>query len=168
MRDRMMLGMTAGLLANVPKVLVGHAAKARRMASTTHREIAAGMFMDSTMVNMPAGMMLGAVADFALASLYGVLATFALQRVGRDYWPIKGAMLGYALWTFGIGLMSRLGATKVYPLSPQTNWVLLGNHVLWGTLTAGLIRHLGDGVFSDQPKRKLNLPRRLRRHALRR
>ncbi len=168
MRDRMMLGMTAGLLANVPKVMVGHAAKARRLASTTHREIAAGMFMDSTMVNMPAGMMLGCVVDFALASLYGVLAAFALERVGRDYWPVKGAMLGYSLWTFGIGVMSRLGATKVYPLSPQTNWVLLGNHLLWGMLTAGLISHLGEDLFSGRPEKRPNLPRRLRRHVRKR
>jgi len=164
--DRFWLGVIGGLGGNLAKNTVEGVFARKGLLKTTGKQKAAGIFVGKSDINTPYGKILGTVADNMIAVGLGISCSYWLTLMGKDKWLIKGAGLGAAEWTALYGVMSKLGATSIYPVKPHEALIALLSHFAFGATKMAIIANLGDSrlfqpknltIDIDNPE-KLNLP----------
>lgn len=149
--DRLILGVLAGVLGNIPKTAIELAGKKTGWAESDCPARAAGMLVPRRQVRSQKGKIIGRIADTVMAAVLGVATTYALSATGKDKAVLKGVVLGQTMWTLLYGVLGTLGATRVKPVQPRTVLTELVGHTLYGATTAGLAVALGDpGLFTGK------------------
>lgn len=64
--------------------------------------------------------------------------------MGKDYYLLKGAGLGAAEWAALYGVMSNMGATRIFPTKPKDALIAFASHVVFGTVKMVIVTQLGD------------------------
>jgi hypothetical protein len=93
-KDRLILGLIAGLGGNIAKTIVGETAKKLKLAEIDGPEKAAGMLIPPYKIADPKGKAVGYIADNIIAGILGVVTVYALSLSGRDKAVLKGALSG--------------------------------------------------------------------------
>lgn|GEM_PF-578716 len=142
--DRFLLGLIGRLGGNVAKIAVERIAVKTLGFNDTGAKKAAGIFIRGNQAESPLGRILGNIADNMIASGLGVTCAYWLTLMGKDYYLLKGAALGAAEWTALYGLLSRMGATAVYPSTALNGLVTLVSHLVFGMTKIQIVYSLGD------------------------
>ncbi|MCL6638223.1 MAG: hypothetical protein K6T80_00900 [Firmicutes bacterium] len=150
-KDRLILGVLAGLGGNIAKTIIVEIAKRCNLAEIDGPEKAAGMLVPPYKIADPVGKAVGYLADNVVASMLGIVTVYGLSISGKDKAVLKGALTGQAMWAMFYGVLANMGATKVQPVSPKSVLSEFAGHTAYGALTAYLATRLGDpGLFKDK------------------
>jgi hypothetical protein len=150
-KDRLLLGVIAGLGANIPKIIIGKTGLRLKTADLHGPQIAAGIFLPGHNLAQTTGKIVGYMADATIAGILGVVTVYGLSFTGKDHYLLKGAATGQALWQGGYGLLSSFGVTQVYTQRPKTVLNEFVSHTVYGIAAAAIAANLGDeSLFSGK------------------
>lgn len=79
-----------------------------------------------------------------IAAGLGVTCAYWLTLMGKDKYLFKGAGLGAAEWAALYGVLSKLGATAIYPVKPKDALATYISHLAFGATKMTITRYLGD------------------------
>lgn len=144
LRDRITLGVVSGLIGNAAKNAVDALLRVGKPDQMGFSEMAAGIFIPRREAATGAGRLLGRIADYGLAAVYGIPTVYLLSRTGSDKLLLKGSLMGVLTWGLGLGLARNLGVGKARPLGAGANLRMLLAHVVGGMVTAQAAVSLGD------------------------
>jgi len=142
--DRFLLGIIAGLGGNVAKCPLETAFVKWGDYKSTGKQKAAGIFLKKSDIDTPYGSAVGAIGDYLIAAGLGISCCYFLTFMGRDKYLLKGAALGAAEWTALYGVMSRLGATAIFPIKPKDALIAFLAHCVFGITKMAIVANLGD------------------------
>jgi len=143
-KDRFLLGIISGFGGNIAKMAVEGFFNKMGFSSGSGRKTAAGIFLKNSDINTPHGKAVGVIADNMIAAGLGVTCTYWLTLMGKDYYLVKGAGLGAAEWTSLYGVLSKLGASSIFPVKPKDAVAAYVSHLAFGAVKISIARHLGD------------------------
>ncbi|KJS82957.1 MAG: hypothetical protein JM58_13555 [Peptococcaceae bacterium BICA1-8] len=143
-KDRITLGIVAGVLANVVKQGLSYVFKKLKLINITAPDKAAAMFISKRKTKKPAGSIVGIVADFCIACKLGILLVYVLSATGKDNHLLKGWSIGSLAWTLMYGFLSRMGGTGFSQMKPRDSLSGYFTHAIFGLAVAELIVRLGD------------------------
>jgi len=143
-RDRLQLGVVAGLTGVVVKDLVGGLLSRAGWAEERGPQRAAGMLLPAYKIYTPLGRLAGWLADAAVGSLLGIASVYTLSFTGKDRAALKGLTTGALAWVGLYGVMGNIGATTVRPVQPKTVISEFINHAVYGVVTTATAAYLGD------------------------
>ena len=142
--DRLLLGLVAGLGANIPKLIMGKTAMKMKVAEITSPEIAAGIFIPGHLLTTAPGKVIGYIADATIAGILGATTVYTLSFTGKNSYVLKGALLGQIMWQGIYTLLGSFGGSKVTPSTPKTILADFVNHTVFGITAATIAANLGD------------------------
>ncbi|MHB1420780.1 MAG: hypothetical protein ACYCX4_14575 [Bacillota bacterium] len=142
--DRFWLGVISGLGGNLAKTAVEKIFYLIGFSKMSGPATAAGIFLKKSDINTPYGKTVGILADNMIAVGLGVTCLYWLTLMGKDKYIIKGAGLGALEWGSLYGVLSRLGATTIYPVKPQDALVSFFSHLAFGATKIAITANLGD------------------------
>lgn len=142
--DRFWLGVVSGLGGNLAKIAVEYFFNRISFSEGNGRTTAAGIFLKKSDINNPYGKAVGIIADNMIAAGLGVTCAYWITLMGKDKYLLKGAGLGAAEWAALYGVLSKLGATAIYPVKPKDALATYLSHLAFGAVKMAMVRHLGD------------------------
>lgn len=142
--DRFLLGVISGLGGNVAKIAVESFFNRIGFSQSNGRTTAAGIFLKESDISTPYGKVVGVIADNMIAAGLGVTCAYWITLMGKDHYILKGAGLGAAEWASLYGVLSKLGATAIYPVKPRDALATYISHLAFGATKMTIIRSLGD------------------------
>ncbi|MDP4127219.1 MAG: hypothetical protein Q8912_09775 [Bacillota bacterium] len=143
-KDKMLLGIVAGLGANTVKLTLNTIFKELKWIEMGSTERALGIFLPSHTLTQKKGRIIGYLADSTVASLLGVIFTYVLSKTGKNKAVLKGSIFGQSSWALLYGVLGTLGATKISPGSPNTVLAEFISHTAFGATSTYLITKFGD------------------------
>jgi hypothetical protein len=151
-KDRVTLGVIAGLGANIVKLGVEQFFVSRKMASQIGITKAAGIHLHKTDINSTRGKAVGILTDMTIAATLGVAGTYLLTHTGRDNKFLKALALGNISWSFMYGFLGSMGASSVKKSDPKTSLTQWFSHTAFSLTKLYLIDKLGDQrLFKPNP-----------------
>lgn len=149
-KDKMILGVIAGLGGNVIKNILGLAGMRLGLQEIDGPHRAAGMLVPPHKIADPKGKLVGFLADTVMSGTLGIVTLSGLLLFGKKHAILKGSLVGAGMWTILYGIMGNLGATKVNPITPQTVLAEFIEHTIFGAVTAAIITSIADqSVFKN-------------------
>jgi hypothetical protein len=142
--DRLLLGALTGLIANIPKLLIGRAAIKLKLAEINGPETAAGIFIPPHKLTTTTGMAVGFIADSVIAGILGTVTVYTLSITGKDKYAIKGILMGQIMWQTLYGLLGSFGGSQVRAYSPKTVLSELVAHSAFGLTATAVAANIGD------------------------
>ncbi len=88
--------------------------------------------------------MAGIIADSMIAMGLGVSCVYWLTLMGKDKHILKGAGLGAMEWGSLYGVLSRLGATIIFPVKSIDALTTFLSHLAFGATKIVIAEKLGD------------------------
>lgn len=143
-KDRFILGVISGLGGNLAKMAVECFFRKTGFSTGSSRKTAAGIFLKKSDMDTTYGKVVGVITDNMIAAGLGVTCSYWLTLMGKDYYLLKGAGLGAAEWASLYGVLSKLGATSIYPVKPTDALAAYLSHLAYGAVKISVARHLGD------------------------
>lgn len=141
--DRFLLGIISGLGGNLAKTAVEAGFKPLGFKQTARKK-ASGIFLQKSEIDKPMGKAVGLIADNLVAAGLGISCVYWLTLMGKDNYILKGAGLGAMEWGAIYGIMSKMGATSIYPSPPLDSLVSFLSHVAFGVTKIKIATTLGD------------------------
>lgn len=142
--DRFFLGVISGLGGNIAKMAVETFFNRTGFSQMNGRTSAAGIFLKKSDLKTPYGKMVGIIADNMIAAGLGITCSYWITLMGKDHYLMKGAGLGAAEWASLYGVLSKLGATAIYPVKPKDALAAYISHLAFGATKMTITRYLGD------------------------
>ena len=148
-KDRLILGLIAGFGANLVKEAIAETGVRSGLTKYTCRRMVPLLLLRKKDANTWKGKVLGTTTDFTVAGMTGVLITYVLSLTGKDYGPLKGAMVANGIldqvFNFYAGLLPEVRK------DPNSNLVCRGIHTVFGVTAVYLITWLGNrSLFTRQ------------------
>ncbi|MFZ7102244.1 MAG: hypothetical protein ACOWWO_06200 [Peptococcaceae bacterium] len=157
-QDRITLGITAGLLANMIKQSLSYILKKTGLVEITAPDKAGAMFVSKKTTQKPHGTLVGIIADFCIACELGIALTYYISATGKDNYLLKGLSMGSMCWAAMYGLLSRLGGTGFNLIKPRDSISGFITHGVFGLAAAKLIVSLGEGSLFKPHYQTLSNP----------
>lgn len=142
--DRFWVGVISGLGGNIAKMAVERFFNKIGFSQSNGYKTAAGIFLKKSDISTPYGKLVGYVADNMIAVGLGVTCSYWLTLMGKDKYILKGAGLGAAEWGSLYGVLSKLGATSIFPVKPQDALATFVSHAVFGATKITITAMLGD------------------------
>lgn len=142
--DRFFLGVISGLGGNIAKMAVESFFNRTGFSQSNGRTTAAGIFLKKSDMNTSYGKVVGIIADNMIAAGLGISCSYWITLMGKDHFLSKGAGLGAAEWASLYGVLSKLGATAIYPVRPKDALATYISHLAFGATKMTITRYLGD------------------------
>jgi len=102
------------------------------------------VYIEKKDLHTPAGLIIGAAADYIMGGVKGVVLAYLIYFTGWDFYLFKGIAVGLLFWLICFGLILRLNIAGIDPVEPGTNLTHLSWHILLGVTNALLILQLGN------------------------
>ena len=139
-KDRILLGLIAGLGGNAVKTLSDVVLLRKKLSQRSFRSTAAGVWVlkesEATNIN---GQVLGALFDFGLGSIGGIGITYLLSKTGRDHVIPKGITAGITIGSMITALLSAFPQNKVKPKDAASNLSYMFSHAVYGIVTTAIV-----------------------------
>ena len=135
-------GAVAGLIANVPANIFGLIMYRLGISKIFIWQISATVFVENKDMNTPPGIFMGAINDYIMAGLKGVLTAYLLYFTGTEFYLFKGIAVSLFFWIVIFGMILRTNIAGYDPVDPLSNITYLIWHVLLGILTPLLIIYM--------------------------
>ncbi len=153
-KDRVVLGVVAGLAGNVLKMAVDEISIKKKISQRSFRETAAGVWVSkkSEATNIK-GQILGGLLDFGMGILGGISTVHFLSKTGRDHVIIKGITSGITMGSLITFVMGTLPQNQVRPKDAASNLSYMLSHAVYGLVTTTVTAKLGHpSLFDAKPK----------------
>jgi len=152
-KDRVLLGVVAGLTGNLVKTLLDEVSLKKKISQRTFRETAAGVWVSKrSEATSSKGQLLGGLLDFGVASLGGIGMVQLFSKTGRDHVLTKGLVSGITVGSTVSAILSALPQNKVKPKDAASNLSYMLAHAVYGVVAAAVVTKLGDpSLFDSQP-----------------
>jgi len=153
-KDRIVLGVVAGLAGNVIKMAIDEVSTKNKISQRSFRETAAGVWVSkkSETTNIK-GQILGGLLDFGMGILGGISMVYLLSKTGRDHIVIKGVTSGIAMGSFITFSMGSLPQNQVRPKDAASNLSYMVSHAAYGLVTTAAAAKLGHpSLFDPKPQ----------------
>ncbi len=141
-KDRLLLGLIAGLGANLLKEAIAETGIRSGLSKYTCKRMIPLVLLNKKEAKTWKGRALGITTDMTIAGMTGVLITYTLSFSGKDYSWLKGIMVSN-------GVLDQVfnAFTRVLPQvrqDPNSNLLCRGIHAIFGITAASIITSLGD------------------------
>jgi len=154
-KDRIALGLLAGLVGGTPARLINMWGYKRKYINFHWGDLAAFLFYPGGPPKSEQGRWVGRITNQFILALSGVAITYTLSATGRDKALLKGAGIMGLEWLGLYGLTQRVGMVRLQ--KPLTDLIVLADHVLSGAIIGGLVAKLGDDSLFPDAERQLPL-----------
>lgn len=144
LEDSIQLGMIAGVLCNLPKVILMGIFQQMGLVRYNFAQMTAGIFIKQDGLSNSFALATGHIADFAVASSLGILLVYIMKLTGQDYPISKGLLYGIIIHIMVFGLAKTLNITSVELVEPVANFVVLLPNISFGILAALFIYRYGN------------------------
>ena len=134
MQDKVVFGMTVGLLADGVKLLVNYLGYVLNFADKVFWQIVASRFLEKHLLHRPVAYLVGGIADLTVAGFLGVAFVYLLTFTGWRYIYIKGCGFAILVWVYLFG--SLLSQSTHGPLTPSALVVTALAHFVFGLALA--------------------------------
>jgi hypothetical protein len=141
-KDRLFLGVIAGLGANLLKEAIAETGVRTGLTKYTCRRMAPLVVLNKKEAKTWKGWVLGTTTDMTVAALTGVLITYTLSFTGKDYALLKGIIVSNGVLDQVFNAFSR--ALPEVRKEPNSNLLCRGIHTVYGMAAASIITTLGD------------------------
>jgi hypothetical protein len=149
-RDSIALGTVAGLLGNIPSLILNFISVQLGFSKTYSFQISGGIYLFRRFTMEPGGILLGLLVWIFTSAFLGVAIVYLLKLTGRDYWWLKGILVSNFLMFVGMyGVIYSLGGSRVVPWDIPTNLSVLMENTLFGITAAYLAIRL-DGTQTER------------------
>jgi hypothetical protein len=149
-QDRLLLGLFAGLTANIIKEAIAETAVKSGFTEYTCRRMAPLLVFNKKDARSWKGWIMGTTTDMTVAGLTGVLLTYTLTHTGKDYSWLKGIMVANGLLDQVFNAFARM--LPQVKKDPNSNLLCKGIHTVFGIAAAYLITSFGHpALFGKQP-----------------
>ncbi len=156
-KDRIILGLIAGLGANIVKEAIAETGVRSGLTKYTCRRMIPQILLNKKDAKNWKGWVLGTTSDMAVAGMTGILITYILSFTGKDYGMVKGVMVSNGLLdqVFNAFSMFLPDVKK----NPNSNLLCKGIHTIFGLTAVSIITALGDpSLFEGKPEQTKNKP----------
>ncbi len=157
-KDRLVVGVIAGLGANVIKIGIEQAALRMGLTKETGAKKAAGFFVSARKYNTPQGKVVGFLADNTIAGFLGVFAAYLFTFTGKDNYIFKGAAIGNMSWSSFYGIMTQMGATKTKSNDPNSFLASFVSHTAFGITKSVILTRIADPALFKPHFESLGVP----------
>ncbi len=138
-KDRVLIGSTAGMIAAVFKDASNLIFYSLKIVNTLYFQLAASAHLLPAGVNTVLGYIIGILSDIITGGTIGVLGIFFLSYFGTDYWWYKGCIIGNLVWLFGLGVILNLGTIHLNSYDPVFRMVAFIDHQIFGLVYVYLV-----------------------------
>ncbi|HHX74823.1 MAG TPA: hypothetical protein GX699_07960 [Firmicutes bacterium] len=136
LKDKVVLGLVVGILADAVKLSVNYLAYYLGFTSVVFWQIVAGTVLSRADIFTPLGLLIGALADVVVTSILGSVFIYLLSLSGRENIWIKGAGFGMFAWiNFFVFVQGVLLKGKISP-EPRGILVTFVAHLCFGLALA--------------------------------
>lgn len=143
-KDRLLLGLIAGLGANFIKEAIAETSINSGLTKYSCRRMIPLVLYSKNKKRAEnwKGRALGTTTDMTIAGLTGILITYILSTTGKDYGRMKGILVSN-------GLLDQVFNSFTIALpqvrrDPKSNLLCRGIHAVFGITAASIITYLGD------------------------
>ena len=113
-KDRVALGVIAGLCGNLVKTVIDEVSLKKKISQQSFRETASGVWVSTQKeASNIKGQLLGGLLDFGMGTLGGVGTVYLLSMTGRDQLLTKGIVSGITIGSSVTALLSVFPQNKV-------------------------------------------------------
>ncbi|MBC2722035.1 hypothetical protein [Desulfosporosinus sp.] len=151
-KDRMMLGIIAGVFSFIVQSAFDYASYKQDISKRNYWSTAAGVWVKSNrQAKKWNGQLLGAWMTFGLNAVNGIFMVWSLTKVGLKKWPIKGVMLGSITGGITNALLSGFAKNKVAPKDSNSTLSYTLTNAITGLVAAWTIVSFGDqSLFNER------------------
>ena len=149
-KDRIALGIAAGLIGNAVKMAIDEVSIKLKISQRSFRETAAGVWVSTkSEAKNVKGQVLGGLLDFGMGMLGGISMVRLLSKTGRDHIVIKGITSGIAMGSFITFLLGSLSKNRVRPTDAASNLSYMLSHAVYGLVATAAAAKLGHPSLFD-------------------
>lgn len=132
LEDRLITGAVIGIFANIIKLISNYIMFRLNFTTVVFWQIVATRFLSKEYLSTPAAYFIGAVADFTITAVLGVIFVLIIYFFGKDYIWLKG--IGYALflWVSLFGTILGQSVQEKIPQQPSEILVTIIAHIIYG------------------------------------
>lgn len=139
-KDRITLGVIAGLVGTVPQVLISFISFKIGYAQSFSYQLAAGVHLEKTLARKPIGLLMGGITWELTGAVLGILILYFLIKTGTEFWWLKGMLIAnFFMYTAVYGLVFDMGSANVLPEDIGTNLTEMVGNTLFGLTAAFLV-----------------------------
>jgi len=146
--DLFTVGALAGLLANIPINLFDYFLYRLGINKIFIWNISTSAYVERKDIKTKLGLLIGAINDYTMAGIKGVITVSLLYFTGTEFYLLKGIAVGLFFWMAFFGIILRLKIARIDPVEPMTNLTHLSWHILLGIATSWLIINLAQDIIS--------------------
>lgn len=147
-KDRLILGLIAGLGANLIKEAIAETGVYSGLTKYTCRRMIPQVLLNKKEAKTWKGLALGTTTDMTIAGLTGILITYTLSFSGKDYSKLKGILVSNGLLDQVFNVFTRF--LPDVKKEPNSNLLCRGVHAVFGITAASIITSLGDPALFGQ------------------
>ncbi|MGI6659284.1 MAG: hypothetical protein ACOX4N_07760 [Dethiobacteraceae bacterium] len=148
-RDRIALGVVAGLLATIPSLIVNIISVNLGFARWYSHQIGGSIYLHPGLTDSPQGVILGLLVWIIPAMILGVITSYVIKVTGEDFWWLKGiAVTLTCMYLIIYGFLYSLGGARIVPFDFATNVSIYIENVIYGLTLAYLIKRWGKVTTS--------------------
>ncbi|NLM53003.1 MAG: hypothetical protein GX197_09340 [Firmicutes bacterium] len=143
-RDRIALGVFAGITATIPSLLVNFLSVNLGFAKWYSHQISGGIYLHPGLTDSIQGIILGLLIWLIPAMTLGVITSYVIRATGEDYWWLKG--IGVTLVCMHLiiyGFLYSLGGATIVPFDFATNISIYIENIIYGLTLGYLIKRWG-------------------------
>jgi hypothetical protein len=139
-RDTVIAGLLAGWAGNIAKEIMVWTFYFLGWTKYTLVHIAAGFYYSADNLTAPVSMITGAITDWTIAGVFGVILLLILRFTGTDYALVKGIMFGSFFYLIAFGIGMSLDISRATLLTPLPDFLLLLSHLAIGGVCGWVLR----------------------------
>jgi hypothetical protein len=148
-RDRIALGVLAGIIAAIPSSLVNFLSVQVGISRWYSSQIGGSIYLHPGLTDSLQGFLFGSLIWLIPAMALGILTSYVIQATGEDYWWIKGlAVTMIFMYLFVYGFLYTLGGATIVPFDFATNMSVFVENIIYGLTLGYLIKRWGQVAIS--------------------
>jgi hypothetical protein len=148
--DDLTIAVSSGICATLIKNCASVLLKLLGIKHYVYWQLAASVFLDESQSWEAAGLLIGFLADLAVASLLGIIFFYVFRFTGRQHHWAKAAMGGFFIWLGITGLAPNLGISKITLGDHSTALAFLITDTLFSYLVVYFILRFGKEYLPEQ------------------
>ena len=148
-KDRVTLGLVAGLAGNLVKTLIDEVSTKKKISQRSFRGTAAGAWVSKKESTSRNGQILGGLLDFGMGSMGGVGTVYLLSATGKDHLVTKGVLTGISMGSLITFALAAVPSNKAKPKDAASNLSYLVSQAAYGVVTTFVAAKLGDQSLYD-------------------
>jgi len=143
-RDRIALGVFAGITATIPSLLVNFLSVNLGFAKWYSHQISGGIYLHPGLTDSIQGIILGLLIWLIPAMTLGVITSYVIKATGEDFWWLKGiAVTLICMHLIVYGFLYSLGGATIVPFDFATNISIYIENIIYGLTLGYLIKRWG-------------------------